>query len=210
MHNVEPHTPAFVFPLPSESVRSFPLEQPRERPETPSSSSLYNLTESTSTLDARPSQPPWQSNLSILLARHSRSPSRERAAEEEGDTHTPIVSQPTPTLHRPQQHTLLPSPCPAVSPRSLTERTPLLPFRSFPATHYTSHKWVARAKSTMTEVARSLPAVILGLLLNILDGISCTSHFAFRCVHRSFFRSSDHFHVIYRRHDNLSCHGRLY
>jgi hypothetical protein len=184
MHSVETHTPAFIFPPPSESVRSFPLEQPeqpRERAETPSSS-LLDLTESTLTLDARPSKPPPQSNLSILMAQHgSRSPSRERAHEEEEDTHTPVVSQPTPILYRPRQpqqpNTLPPLPCPIASP--LTERTPLLQLPSFPEAHYRLHKWVAHVKSATTEVALLLPAVVLGLLLNILDGISCTSHFAF-------------------------------
>ncbi len=84
MHHVD--TPAFIFPPPSESVRSLPLEQPRERTGTPSSSSIY-LAESASTLDARPSHPTPQSNLNILMAQHSRSPTRERADEEEDDTH---------------------------------------------------------------------------------------------------------------------------
>ncbi|KAI9447202.1 sulfate transporter family-domain-containing protein [Lactarius psammicola] len=171
-------TPAFIFPPPSESVRSLPLEQPRERTGTPSSSSLY-LTESTSTLDARPSHPPPQSNLSILMAQHgSRSPSRERADEEEDDTHTPVVSQPTPPLlqlqrEQQQERQQYTPPLRSMTPllRSLTERTPLLP-ASFHTTHYTPRKWVSRAKSTAAQAVRSVPAVTLGLLLNVLDGIS--------------------------------------
>ncbi|KAH9165177.1 sulfate transporter family-domain-containing protein [Lactarius sanguifluus] len=180
--HVETSTPAFIFPPPSESVRSLPLEQPRERTGTPSSSSLY-LAESTSTLDARPSHPPPQSNLSILMAQHgSRSPSRERADEEEDDIHTPVVSQPTPPLRQlqreqqqeqqqgRQQYT---PPLRSMTPllRSLTERTPLLP-SSFHTTHYAPRKWVSRVKSIAAQAARPIPAVILGLLLNVLDGIS--------------------------------------
>ncbi|KAH9023183.1 sulfate transporter family-domain-containing protein [Lactarius pseudohatsudake] len=180
--HAETSTPAFIFPPPSESVRSLPLEQPRERTGTPSSSSLY-LAESTSTLDARPSHPPPQSNLSILMAQHgSRSPSRERAGEEEDDIHTPVVSQPTPPLRQlqreqqqeqqqgRQQYT---PPLRSMTPllRSLTERTPLLP-SSFHTTHYAPRKWVSRVKSIAAQAARPVPAVILGLLLNVLDGIS--------------------------------------
>jgi SulP family sulfate permease len=179
-------TPAFIFPQPSESVRSLPLEQPRERTGTPSSSSIY-LAESTSTLDARPSQPPPPSNLSILMAQHSRSPSRERADEEEDDdTATPIVSQRSPPLHQllreqrqENEHQRRPytPPLRAMTPllRSLTERTPLLPSSFHPtstSTHRTPRKWVSRAKSTGALAMRSVPAVILGLLLNVLDGIS--------------------------------------
>jgi hypothetical protein len=180
-------TPAFIFPQPSESVRSLPLEQPRERTGTPSSSSIY-LAESTSTLDARPLPPP-PSNLSILMAQHSRSPSRERADEEEDDSATPVVSQPSPLLyqlqreqrqeHEHQRRSYTP-PLGAMTPllRSLTERTPLLPSSFHPtsastSTHHTPRKWVSHAKSTSSLVMRSLPAVILGLLLNVLDGISC-------------------------------------
>ncbi|KAN0133449.1 Sulfate transporter family domain containing protein [Lactarius tabidus] len=179
-------TPAFIFPQPSESVRSLPLEQPRERTGTPSSSSIY-LAESTSTLDARPLPPP-PSNLSILMAQHSRSPSRERADEEEDDSATPVVSQPSPLLyqlqreqrqeHEHQRRSYTP-PLGAMTPllRSLTERTPLLPSSFHPtsastSTHHTPRKWVSHAKSTGSLVMRSLPAVILGLLLNVLDGIS--------------------------------------
>jgi hypothetical protein len=189
MRHVETSSPAFIFPPPSESVRSLPLEHPRERTETPSSSSLY-LAESTSTLDARPSHPPPQSNLSILMAQHSRSPSRERADEEEDDTHTPVAPQPTPLLHQlqrelqqeqeqlRQQYT---PPLRLMTPlRSLTERTPLLP-SSFHATYYAPRKWVSRAKSTSAQVMRSVPAVILGLLLNVLDGISCALVFRYSC-----------------------------
>ncbi|KAI0300605.1 sulfate transporter family-domain-containing protein [Multifurca ochricompacta] len=175
MRNAEASTPSFIFPQPSESVRSLPLEQPRERAETPSSSS-FNLTESTSTLDARPSHPPPQSNLSILMARHgSRSPSQERADEneEEDDTHTPVISQTTLFSSYPTQHSRTPPLARSTTPlRSLTERTPLLPQPSFQAAHRTPHKWVARVKSTTVEAVRALPAVVLGLLLNVLDGIS--------------------------------------
>ena len=208
MRNGEASTPAFIFPQPSESVHSLPLERPHELIETPSSSSV-NLAESTSTLDARPSHPPPQSNLSILMARYcSRSPSRERAEEEEGNTHTPVVSTPTPTYqpHEGQQYMPLPTTRPISSPLSFTERTPLLPIPSFQVAHYTPHKWVARAKSTGAEAAHALPAVILGLLLNILDGISCTSFNAYACRLRSNYR----YHVISRWHDNFSCHGRVY
>ena len=208
MRNGEASTPAFIFPQPSESVHSLPLERPQELIETPSSSSV-NLAESTSTLDARPSQPPPQSNLSILMARYqSRSPSRERAEVEEEDTHTPVVSPPTPTYqpHDGQQYMPLPTTRPISSPLSFTERTPLLPLPSFQVAHYTPHKWVARAKSTGAEAARALPAVILGLLLNVLDGISCTSFNAYA----SRLRSNDRYHVIFRWHDNISCHGCVY
>ncbi|KAH9994309.1 sulfate transporter family-domain-containing protein [Russula compacta] len=58
------------------------------------------------------------------------------------------------------------------SPRSLTEYTPLLPLPSFQANHHTPQKWVSRTKSTIAKAAHALPAVILGLLLNTLDGIS--------------------------------------
>ena len=181
-------TPAFIFPPPSESVRSLPLEQPRERTGTPSSSSIY-LAESTSTLDARPYLPPPPSNLSILMAQHSRSPSRERPDEEEADTATPVVSQPGSFFHQPQrehrqeiehQRRSYTPPLRTVTPlfRSLTERTPLLPSSFLPpststSTHHTPRKWVSRAKSTGALAMRSVPAVILGLLLNVLDGISC-------------------------------------
>ena len=208
MHNGEASTPAFIFPQPSESVHSLPLERPRELAETPSSSSV-NLAESTSTLDARSSHPPPQSNLSILMARYySRSPSRETAEEEEEDPHTPVVSTPTPRYqpHEGQQYTLLPTTRPTSSPLSLTERTPLLPLPSFQVAHYTPHKWVARARSTGAEAARALPAVILGLLLNILDGISCTSFNAYA----SRLRSNDQYHLISRWHDHLSGHGCVY
>ena len=213
MHDVATtHTSAFIFPPPSESVRSLPIEhmeQPRDRAETPSSS-LFNLTESISTLDARPLKPFPQSNLSILMARHgSPSPTREHAADEDTeDIHTPVVSEPRPVLYRPfqsQQNTLLPPPRSTASPRSLSERTPLLQLSSFPESHYPSHKWVAHAKSATTQVVLALPAVVLGLLLNILDGISCTSRFTFISS-----GATDHGHVVHRWHDHLSCYGRLY
>jgi hypothetical protein len=168
-------TPAFIFPPPSESVRSLPLEHVHELVETPTSS-LINLTESTTTLDARSSHPPPQSNLSILMARYSsRSPSHERAGEEDGDHHTPVVSSPTPTYQPLQGQEFMspPTPHPITSPR-FTEHTPLLPHSPFQAIHYRPHKWVARAKSITAGALHALPAVILGLLLNILDGISCT------------------------------------
>lgn len=102
------------------------------------------------------------------MARYSGgSPSHERAGEQEGDQHTPVASSPAPTYH-PQQgpeYMPLPTSYPIIS----TERTPLLP--SFQAT---PHKWVAHTKSTIKEAVHAIPAVILGLLLNILDGISCT------------------------------------
>ncbi|KAI9457395.1 sulfate transporter family-domain-containing protein [Russula earlei] len=63
------------------------------------------------------------------------------------------------------------TPRPVTSPRPLTERTALLPL-PFQATHHLPIKWVAQVKSTLGEAVRALPAVILGLLLNILDGIS--------------------------------------
>ena len=173
--NVETRTPAFIFPPPSESVRSLPLEHVPELVETPTSS-LINLTESTSTLDPRSSHPHPQSNLSILMARYSsRSPSHERAGEEDGGHHTPVVSSPVPT-YRPlqgQEFMSPPAPHPMTSPR-FTEHTPLLPHSPLQAIHYGPRKWVARAKSTIAEALHALPAVILGLLLNILDGISCT------------------------------------
>ncbi len=172
MRNVETSAPAFIFPQPSESVRSLPLEQVHELVETPTSS-LINLTESTLTLDARSSHPPLQSNLSILMARYSsRSPPHERAGEEERDHHTPVVSSPAPTYQpQPGQEFMSPpTPHPISSPR-FTEHTPLLPLSPF---HHRPHKLVARAKSIVSEAVHVLPAVILGLLLNILDGISCT------------------------------------
>jgi hypothetical protein len=173
--NVETSTPAFIFPPPSESVRSLPLEHVHELVETPTSSSI-NLTESMSTLDARSSHPLPQSNLSILMARYSsRSPSHERADEEEGDHRTPVVSSPALT-YQPQQGQEFMSPTtphPIPSPR-FTEHTPLLPHSSFQAIYHRPHKWVARAKSISVGAIQALPAVILGLLLNILDGISCT------------------------------------
>jgi len=175
-HNVETSTPAFIFPPPSESVRSLPLEHVHELVETPTSS-LINLAESTSTLDARSSHPPPQSNLSILMARYSgRSPSPERAGEEEGDHHTLVISSPAPT-YQPQQGQEFMSPPTShsiTSPR-FTEHTPLLPHSPFQAIHYRPHKWLAHVKSIMAGSLHVLPAVILGLLLNILDGISCTS-----------------------------------
>ena len=177
MRNVETSSPAFIFPQPSESIRSLPLEQPHDVAETPSSSSL-DLTESTSTLDPRMTHPPPQSNLSILMARYySRSPSLERAGDEEEASPTPVVPQRTPTYlaQQGQHHTPLSTPRAITSPRSLTERTPLLPLPSFQVSHHTPLKWVAHAKSTIGEAARALPAVTLGLLLNILDGISCAS-----------------------------------
>jgi hypothetical protein len=193
------HTSAFIFPPPSESVRSLPIEhteQPRDRAETPSSS-LFNLAESTSTLDARPLKLHPQSNLSILMARHgSPSPTREHVDEDTEDIHTPVLSGPSPVLYRSFQsheNTMLPPPPPprsTASPRSFTERTPLLQLSSFPESHYPSHKWVAHTKSAMTQVVLSLPAVVLGLLLNILDGISCASRFAFISSY-----STDHGHV---------------
>ena len=88
----------------------------------------------------------------------------------------------------------------------LTERTPLLPLSSFQVAHYLPHKWVARAKSTGAEAARALPAVILGLLLNTLDGISCASFNAYA----SRLRPNNLYHVISRWDDNLSCHGRVH
>ena len=167
MRNIETGSPAFIFPPPSESVRSLPLEHAHELIQTPTSSSI-NLTESTSTLDPRSSQPHPQSNLSILMARYSsRSPDHERAREQEGDQHTPVASSPAPT-YQPQQgqeYTPLPTSYPIIS----TERTPLLPsFQGAP------HKWVAHTRSIIKEAVHAIPAVILGLLLNILDGISCT------------------------------------
>ena len=173
--NVETRTPAFIFPPPSESVRSLPLEHVHELVETPTSS-LINLAESTSTLDARSSHPPPQSNLSILMARYSsRSPSHERAGEEEGDHRTPVVSSPALTYQplQGQEFMSSPTPHPITSPR-LTEHTPLLPHSPLQPIHYRPHKWVARATSITAEALHALPAVILGLLLNILDGISCT------------------------------------
>ena len=172
--NVETSTPAFIFPQPSESVRSLPLEHVHELVETPTSS-LINLTESTSTLDARSSHPPPQSNLSILMARYSsRSPSHERTGVDEGDHHTLVISSPAPT-YQPQlgQEFMSPSTPHPTSPR-FTEHTPLLPHSPFQAIHYRPHKWIARAKSITAGALHVLPAVILGLLLNILDGISCT------------------------------------
>lgn len=171
--DVETSTPAFIFPPPSESVRSLPLEHVH-LVETPTSS-LINLTESTSTLDARSSHPPPQSNLSILMARYStRSPSHEGAGDEEGDYHTPVVSSPAPTYQPQQGQDFLspPTPPPMTSPR-FTEHTPLLPHSPFQAIHR-PHKWVARGKSIIAGALHALPAVILGLLLNVLDGISCT------------------------------------
>ncbi len=132
MRNVETSAPAFIFPQPSESVRSLPLEQVHELVETPTSS-LINLTESTLTLDARSSHPPLQSNLSILMARYSsRSPPHERAGEEERDHHTPVVSSPAPTYQpQPGQEFMSPpTPHPISSPR-FTEHTPLLPLSPF-------------------------------------------------------------------------------
>ncbi len=173
MRSVESSTPAFIFPPPSESVISLPLEHVHELVETPTSS-LINLTESTSTLDARSSHPPPQSNLSILMARYSSySPSHERAEEEEGDHHTPVVSSLAPTYQPQQEQEFLSPPTSYSSPR-LTEYTPLLPLSPFQAIYHRPHKWVARAKSIGSEAVYALPAVILGLLLNILDGISCT------------------------------------
>jgi hypothetical protein len=118
------------------------------------------------------------------MARHySRSPSRERPREEEEDSHTPLVSHPTPSYqylpHQGQQFTPPTTVRSITSPRSLTERTPLLPLPSFPTACYMRHKWVARAKLTVDEAVRAIPAVILGLLVNILDGISCTSFDAY-------------------------------
>ena len=123
------------------------------------------------------------------MAQHSRSPSRERADEEEDDTATPVVSQLSPFFHQPrreqrqeneQQRRSYTPPLRTVTPlfRSLTERTPLLPSSFQPtitptSTHHTPRKWVSRAKSTGALAMRSVPAVILGLLLNVLDGISC-------------------------------------
>ena len=187
--HAEASSPAFIFPPPSESVRSFSLEQPRERTGTPSSSSIY-LAESTSTLDARPSHLPPPSNLSILMAQHSRSPSRERADEDEDDSPTPVVSQPTPPLHQlqrerrreqEQQRRPYTPPLRSTTPLflSLTERTPLL-VSPFHTPHHTPRKWVSRANSAAALAIRSVPAVILGLLLNVLDGISCAPVFHFR------------------------------
>jgi len=108
---------------------------------------------------ARSSHPPPKSNLSILMARyHSRSPSRERTEEEGEDTHTPVVSPPTPTYqpHEGQQYMPLPTTRPISSPLSSTERAPLFPLPSFQVAHYTPHKWVGRAKSTGAEAARAL------------------------------------------------------
>ena len=172
--NVGTSTPAFIFPPPSESVRSLPLEHVHELVETPTSS-LINLAESTSTLDARSSHPPPQSNLSILMARYSsRSPSHERAGEEDGDHHTLVISSPAPTYQAHQGRESMSPPTPhATSPR-FTEHTPLLPHSPFQAVHYRPHKWVARANAIIAEALHAIPAVILGLLLNVLDGISCT------------------------------------
>jgi hypothetical protein len=175
MRNIESGTPAFIFPPPSESVRSLPLEHAHELVETPNSSSI-NLTESTSALDARSSHPPPQSNLSILMARYSSGgSSHERTGEEEGDLHTPVVSSPAPT-YQPQQgqdYMPLPTAYPITSAQS-TERTPLLSLPPFQSIHHRPHKWVARGRSIIAGAANALPAVTLGLLLNILDGISCT------------------------------------
>lgn len=175
--NVETSTPAFIFPPPSESVRSLPLEHVHELVETPTSS-LINLTESTSTLDARSSHPPPQSNLSILMAQYSSgSPSHwhERAGEEEEDHHTPVVSSPAPTYQPQQAQEFMSPPTPhPITSSGFTEHTPLLPHSPFQTTHYRPHKWVARAKSISAGALHALPAVTLGLLLNILDGISCT------------------------------------
>ena len=185
--NVETSTPAFIFPPPSESVRSLPLEHVHELVETPTSS-VINLTESTSTLDARSSHPPPQSNLSILMARYSsRSPSQERAGEEE-DHHTLVISSPAPTYQPQQGEEFMspPTPHPMTSPR-FTEHTPLLPHSSLQAIYYRPHKWIARAKSITVGALHALPAVTLGLLLNILDGISCTLFNPFaRVVSRDF------------------------
>lgn len=182
MRNTETGTPAFIFPPPSESVRSLPLEQAHELVETPTSSSI-NLTESTSTLDPRLSHPHPQSNLSILMARYSsRSPSHERAGDEEGDLRTPVPPSPAPTYQPQQGHEYMPLPTsyPLTSPQ-LTERTPLLLLPPIQSIHHLPHKWVAHARSIITEGVHALPAVILGLLLNILDGISCT-FFVFQCL----------------------------
>jgi hypothetical protein len=175
--NVETSTPAFIFPPPSESVQSLPLEHVHELVETPTSS-LINLTESTSTLDARSSHPPPQSNLSILMARYSSSsPFYERAGEEEEDHHTLVISSPAPTYQPQQEQGFMspptPHPHPITSPR-FSEYTPLLPLSPFQTIHYRPHKWVGHAKSITAGALHALPAVILGLLLNILDGISCT------------------------------------
>ena len=110
------------------------------------------------------------------MARYSdRSPSHERAGEEEGDHHTLVISSPAPTCqpHQGQEFMSPPTPRPITSPR-FTEQTPLLPHSPFQTIHYRPHKWVARAKSITAGALRALPAVTLGLLLNILDGISCT------------------------------------
>ena len=202
--NAETSAPAFIFPPPSESVRSLPLEHVHEFVETPSSS-LINLTESTSTLDARSSHPPPQSNLSILMAQYSsRSPSYERAGEEEGGHQTPVVSSPAPTYQvQHGQETMSPStPHPITSPR-FTEYTPLLPHSPFQTIHHRSHKWVARSKSVIAEALHVLPAVILGLLLNVLDGISCTL-FVFQ------IRWPELFHVISRWNDYFPCIGSIH
>jgi hypothetical protein len=110
---------------------------------------------------------------------YSRNPSPERHREEEEDSHTPLISQLTPTYqyqpHQGQQYTPPTTVRSIASPRSLTERTPLLSLPSFPLAYHTPRKWVARARSTAAEAAHAIPAVILGLLVNILDGISCTS-----------------------------------
>lgn len=202
--DAETSAPAFIFPPPSESVRSLPLEHAHEFVETPSSS-LINLTESTSTLDARSSHPPPQSNLSILMARYSsRSPSYERAGEEEGDHQTTVVSPPAPT-YQPQhgQESMSPStPRPITSPR-FTEYTPLLPHPPFQTTHHRSQKWVARSKSIITEALHVLPAVVLGLLLNVLDGISCTLFVFSNPLARLF-------HVISRWYDYFPCIGSIH
>lgn len=172
--NVETSAPTFIFPPPSESVRSLPLEHVHELVETPTSS-LINLAESTSTLDPRSSRPPPQSNLSILMAQHSSgAPCHERADAEEGDHHTLVISSPAPTYQPQQGQESMSPPTPhPITSSEFTEYTPLLPHSPFQAIYYRP-KWVARAKSITAEALHALPAVILGLLLNILDGISCT------------------------------------
>ncbi|KAI0260384.1 sulfate transporter family-domain-containing protein [Gloeopeniophorella convolvens] len=162
MRSVEAGTPAFIFPTPSES-----------RAGTPSSSEIA-LTESTTTMDARPlSHHPAQSNLTILMARHgSRSPS-QAPADDEGEARTPVVPQPLrgqQEEERLRQCTSPPQRSPS-PPQSLTEHTPLLPHPAH-ATHYTPHKWMAHAKCTLSEASHAVPAVILGALLNVLDGVS--------------------------------------
>jgi hypothetical protein len=101
----------------------------------------------------------------------SGSPFHELADAEEEDHHTIVISSPAPTYQPQQGQEFLSPPTPRpITSAGFTELTPLLP----QAIHYRPHKWVAHAKSITAGALHALPAVILGLLLNILDGISCT------------------------------------